>query len=81
MEGVNALLLPDKQVTVPENGRLTTELRILAFARLGIDDAAQIARFLGLSQNTIYTYRNKMCSKARNRATFEEDLLSIGSIA
>lgn len=81
VDGVNALLLPDKQVTVPENGRLTTELRILAFARLGIDDAAQIARFLGLSQNTIYTYRNKMRSKARNRATFEEDLLSIGSIA
>lgn len=80
-DGVNALLLPDKQLTVPENGRLTTELRILAFARLGIDDAAQIARFLGLSQNTIYTYRNKMRSKARNRATFEADLLSIGSIA
>lgn len=77
---VNKLLQPDKQVAVPADGKLTTELRILAFGRLGIDDAAQIARFLGLSLNTIYTYRNKMRSKAVSRATFEADIMQIGKI-
>lgn len=77
---VNKLLQPDKQVPLPTDGKLTTELRILAFGRLGIDDAAQIARFLGLSLNTIYTYRNKMRSKAISRATFETDIMQIGKI-
>ncbi len=81
VDGVNALLQPDKQIVLPENGRLTTELRILAFARLGIDDASQIARFLGLSLNTIYTYRNKMRSKAIDRSSFESMVMEIGQIA
>lgn len=81
VDGVNMLLQPDKQIMVPSDGRLTTELRILAFARLGIDDAGQIARFLGLSLNTIYTYRNKMRSKAKDRSTFEADIMAIGQIS
>ena len=48
--------------------------------RLGIDDSSQIARFLGLSLNTIYTYRNKMKSRAINREKFEEEVLLIGRI-
>lgn len=56
---------------------LTTELRILAFLRLGIDESNRIAKFMGLSINTIYTYRNKMRGRAIDRETFEESLLKI----
>ena len=49
---------------------LTTELRVLALSRLGIEDASIIARFLGISTNTIYTYRNKLRTRAINRTTF-----------
>ena len=79
VEDVNALLLPEKRFNLPEN-KLNTELRILAFLRLGIDESEQIARFLGLSLNTIYTYRNKLKSKAKNRDTFDESVMKIGVI-
>lgn len=79
VEDVNNLLVEEKRFELPEN-KLNTELRILAFLRLGIDDSEQIARFLGLSLNTIYTYRNKLKSKAKNRDTFDAMVLKIGSI-
>lgn len=77
VESVNALLLPDKQITLPPGQLLNTDLRILAFMRLGIDDSARIAQILNYSINTIYTYRNKLKNRAINRDTFESDILSI----
>lgn len=77
VDDVNKLLVPEKRFDLPKN-KLNTELRILAFLRLGIEDSEKIARFLGLSLNTIYTYRNKLKSKARNRETFDKDVLKIG---
>lgn len=78
VEQVNRLLLHDKPLALTEDGRLSTELRIVAFMRLGMDDTAQIARFLGLSVNTIYTYRNKVKTRAIHRDSFEDDVLKIG---
>lgn len=75
---VNELLQPDKQIVTPQPHMLTTELRIAALTRLGIDDAAVIARFLGISTNTIYTYRNKLRNRAIDRNTFEDNLHKIG---
>lgn len=80
-EQVNALLLPDKQVVTPSPTELTPELRVLAFSRLGIDDAITVARFLGLSLNTVYTYRNKLRSRAISRDSFDSDVVAIGRIA
>lgn len=77
---VNELLLPEKRITPSSPGVLTTELRILALSRLGIDDVQDIARFLGISANTIYTYRNKLRTRAIDRNTFEEDAKRIGAI-
>ena len=73
VQRVNALLVPDKRIPVPESG-LNTELRLLAFYVLGIDDASKVSKFTGLSVNTIYTYRNKLKNKAIDRAHFEEQL-------
>lgn len=75
---VNKFLIPDKRIEEPENNRLTTELRILAFACIGIDDTTVIARFLGLSHNTIYTYRNRMRARALDREKFDENIQRIG---
>lgn len=71
---VNDLLLPDKKYNLSQERSLTPELRILAFLRLGIDDSGAIAKFLDLSVNTVYTYRNKMKNRAVDRANFESKI-------
>jgi hypothetical protein len=77
---VNALLLPDEQIGLKDGELLNTDLRILAFMRLGIDDSNRIAQVLNYSVYTIYTYRNKIKHKAINRDTFEADIMNIKSI-
>ena len=78
VDQVNNLLQPDQHLALTDEGNLGPELRIVAFMRLGMDDSAQIAKFLGLSLNTIYTYRNKVKNRAINRAEFEENIRNIG---
>ena len=52
IDDFNALLLPEVQVQPKEN-RLTTDIRIFALIRLGIEDSSKIAEFLHYSVNTI----------------------------
>ncbi len=80
VENVNALLMPDAQITLKEDEKLNTDLRILAFMKLGIDDSGRIAEILNYSVNTIYVYRNKLKNRAVNRDTFEVDVMKISSI-
>lgn len=77
VENVNALLRPDQQITLSDGELLNTDLRILAFMRLGISDSGRIAQILNYSVNTIYAYRNKLKNKAINRETFESDIQSL----
>lgn len=74
---VNALLRPDSQIILSEGELLNSELRILAFQRLGIDDTQRVAQILNYSVNTIYAYRNKIRNKAINRDSFESDMMAI----
>ena len=74
---VNRLLRPDSQITLAEGELLNSDLRILAFMRLGIDDANRVAQILNYSVNTIYAYRNKLRNRAICRDTFEADILAI----
>uniref|UniRef100_S0DDP6 DUF6377 domain-containing protein n=1 Tax=termite gut metagenome TaxID=433724 RepID=S0DDP6_9ZZZZ len=82
MSDMNALLRDDEQIKAPAAGAagelLTTEMRIYALVRLGIANPADIAKFLRYSANTVYTYRHKVRSKAKNKETFEQDILNIG---
>lgn len=78
---VNALLKHDEQIVLPEGERLNTDLRILAFMRLGIEESTRIAQVLNYSVNTIYTYRNKLKNKAINRDDFEANIMKIESIS
>ena len=77
---VNALLRPDSRIELKEGEKLNTDLRILAFMRLGIEESTRIAQVLNYSVYTIYTYRNKLKNRANNRETFEAAVMKIGSI-
>ena len=80
IDDFNKLLQPGEQITVKDPGKLTTELRIFAFLRMGVDDANKIAGFLHYSVNTIYAYRNKVKNKAIDREHFEENIMKIGTV-
>ncbi|MCS2585106.1 DUF6377 domain-containing protein [Bacteroides sp. BFG-551] len=73
-------LLPKEEQIIPKQGEhLTTELRIFALIRLGIDDSPRIAGFLRYSITTIYTYRSKLRNKSLFKETFEEEVMKIGA--
>ncbi len=67
----NTLLRPEEQFPLPQQGHLSTELRIFALIRLGITDSEDIAHFLRLSVKTVYNYR----TQTRNRALDDRDHL------
>jgi DNA-binding CsgD family transcriptional regulator len=73
--------LKDDQLISNSKHMLTPEIRIYALLRLGITDNDKIARFLGYSLNTIYSYKTRI----KNRLAipideFEKILLSIKTI-
>ena len=78
---VNQLLMEEYQFesTGEEVKKLTTELRILALVRLGINDNQKIADILRSSITTIYTYRSKLKAKAINKESFEDDVRKIAT--
>lgn len=77
---VNLLMRPEEQFVLKDGEKFNSDLRILAFMRLGIHDSARIARILNYSVNTIYAYRNKLKARAINRDTFENDIMAIESL-
>ena len=71
---VNCLMADGNQFEVDEAHKLTTELRILALIRLGINDNQKIADILRSSITTIYTYRSKLKARARSKDSFEDEI-------
>ena len=81
VDDFNALLKPETQVRPKEENRLTTEIRIFALIRLGIEDSSKIAEFLHYSVNTIYNYRARIKNGALdNRESFEQRVKQLGLI-
>ena len=78
-ERVNALLRPDAKIELEQPGSLNTDLRILAFIRLGIRESSHIAQLLNYSLNTIYAYRNRLKSRAIDKENFDSDIMKIPS--
>lgn len=76
---VNKLLRDDSKIVLKEGELLNTELRILAFTRLGIEDSTRIAQVLNYSLNTIYAYRNRLKARATDRTNFEANVMKISS--
>ena len=78
VEQFNDLLQEDARIHPPK-GRLTTELRIFALIRLGVDDSKRIATMLDYSLSTIYNYKVSVKNHAAgDRDSFEERVKSIG---
>ena len=81
IDDFNALLQPDMQVHPKEENKLTTDIRIFALIRLGIDDSTKIAEFLHYAVNTIYNYRAKLRNGALNdRNEFEKKVRELGTL-
>ncbi|MEZ3561808.1 DUF6377 domain-containing protein [Duncaniella sp.] len=78
---VNKLLREEERIILRDGEKLNTDLRIIAFMRLGIEESTRIAQMLNYSVYTIYTYRNKLKNRAISRDTFEEDVMKIKSMA
>lgn len=80
IEEFNALLKPDKRIVPPKEFTLSTELRIFALIRLGINDSSKIAEFLHYSVQTIYNYRSSVKNNAiGERDDFEDRVRKIGT--
>ena len=78
----NNLLIDEEQIILKRDELLTTELRIFALIRLGINDSSKIAKILRYSVTTIYNYRVKTKNKAKiNREEFEKEVMKIGSFS
>lgn len=71
----NTLIKKEDQFIIGANEPLTTELRIFALIRLGIRDNEKIAKILGYSVHTIYTYKTRIKNKSlMANDKFEESL-------
>ena len=70
-------LLKEEERVIPKNeNTLTTEMRIFALIRLGINDSNNIAHFLNYSLATIYNYRSRIINKSSfSKEEFNERLM------
>jgi hypothetical protein len=77
----NALFDKSEQICVPEGQLLSTEHRIFALIRMGIHDNDRIAKLLGYSVNTIYSYKNRIKNKSFiPNDEFEDRIMDIEAV-
>ena len=77
----NKLLEPEAHIILDNNNTLNNDIRIFALIRLGIKDNENIAKILGFSVNTVYTYKTKVKKKAIIPSNeFEEKIMEIRSV-
>lgn len=82
VEQINTLLTEENRITLRNPDKLTSELRIFALVRLGMNDSRRIALFLHCSVQTVYNARQRMRNKARvPRDEFANYVMSLGNPA
>jgi hypothetical protein len=64
IDDFNALFKKEDQIWPKEHEVLTTDLRIFALMRMGINDTETIAKILEYSEKTIYVYKMRIKAKA-----------------
>lgn len=74
-QSVNSLLKEDRMLKFRQP--LTPECRIAALMSLDVDDSTTLSQTLGLTLNTVYTYRNRLKGRAADRGSFEDNLRSL----
>lgn len=79
---LNKMLKPECRVEDRSSEKtLSTELRVMALIRLGINDSSKISQFLRRSSSTIYNYRVKMRNASIcGREDFEKEIMHIGKV-
>lgn len=77
IDDMNALLNLNEHLETKKDGRLSTELRIMALMRLGITDNDIIASFLRVSKATVYSYRSRTRLKSPEPDKFEAQVMLI----
>ncbi len=76
-----ALFHPEDKIAVAEGQLLSTEHRIFALIRMGIHDNDRIAKLLGYSVNTIYSYKNRIKNKSFiANDEFEDHIMAIEAV-
>jgi DNA-binding CsgD family transcriptional regulator len=77
----NALLAEENKMMLKPDQLLNVEMRIFALIRLGIHDHEKIAKILGYSLTTIYTYKTRVKAKAIvSSEEFDHRILSISTL-
>ena len=71
----------EDKILIPEGQLLSTEHRIFALIRMGIHDNDRIAKLLGYSVNTIYSYKNRIKNKSFiANDEFEDQIMAIEAV-
>ena len=73
----NLLLQPDHRIQLKEGQLLNSELRIMAFVRMGMKDTNRIATLLNYSAQTIYNYRSTLKNHAIDKDNFEDNVAKL----
>ena len=60
VDNVNSHMQEGHRLSLTPDGRLTTELRILALIRMGISKRMKIAKVLNMSVTTVYSYHSNL---------------------
>jgi hypothetical protein len=60
VDKVNEQMQPEYELTMPREGTLSTELRILALIKMGIVKRQKIAKILNMSVTTVYSYHSNL---------------------
>jgi hypothetical protein len=77
----NSHFKEEDRIVLKDNQILSPELRIFALIRMGINDTEKIAKILGYSVNTIYTYKTKVRSKLMTpKEEFDKRIMEINSV-
>ena len=77
----NVLFNEEEEIYIPEGQLLSTEHRIFALIRMGIHDNDRIAKLLGYSVNTIYSYKNRIKNKSFiPNDEFEDRIMEIEAV-
>ena len=77
---LNSLLIPEAQIELKEDNKLTPSLRVAALVRLGVTESPKIAGILSYSLQTIYNYRSTLKNSAIDKDHFEENLQKLCSV-
>ena len=77
---LNSLLIPEAQIELKEDNKLTPSLRVAALVRLGVTESPKIAGILSYSLQTIYNNRSTLKNSAIDKENFEENLQKLCSV-